>query len=680
MVEIPFELVEQIVSNLPNQDKTQCLLVCKRWYASLYRILVHTVVIQRRSQLRQFLHIVSLYDDLVGPYVRQLHIKNRVGLTKQEFQLLGRHCSHIEVFQFLEWRHYTPPALSQFSNIKQIPKVYDFGKGEKALRETGKTLTHLDLGARIVRDLVLQNWLIPFLCYTTHLTHLTLDGFYNPTTHVGQLEFSCVTWKMLHLVCSHLVSIEIHTVCLTATENELQVMKTAKHKDVLSTTNPQMKRLRLRNLSIDDPFWLVWLTEIYPNLTVLDLQFDLNAFVNFDDTIQKLDREATREAFTVMAHQVDHLHTLNLESVKASHFPGTQFFAALEQKKVRLEKLTLRYNTDIFLSRRGFDSDITNAMVDGQASSIKALNLDMWINAHADFSALLGPLSVCHRLVDLKLSSDDFGKFNFNPVPIDMILDHCNHLTSLSLARCALTINDKHSDDYYHPLKKIVIAVGRVSKQLFRYLGVRCPDLNHMEVLTCSWMPRDIEMRIDMPSHHFEYVRISDLNKINVPRLEGNLGSGTSPNLFAVTQFTAVNKRIERLTKRLPEYEPCYPHLASWYHLYEVTDGRLRYPPSAIRRLRLEEVKSLEYMVDYYKQNYHRDQMGVNGFMVDRYLPKKNWRDDIQFGYVHVTCSSIRRMQYNYNEIKWPKQEPVDDLEDASSPQSVEPNIESGES
>lgn len=72
----------------------------------------------------------------------------------------------------------------------------------------------------------------------------------------------------------------------------------------------------------------------------------------------------------------------------------------------------------------------------------------------------------------------------------------------------------------------------------------------------------------------------------------------------------------------------------------------------------------MEYMVDYYKQNYHRDQMGVNGFMVDRYLPKKNWRDDIPFGYVHVTCSSIRRMQYNFNAIKWPKQEPVDDLED----------------
>ncbi|GAN01408.1 hypothetical protein MAM1_0007d00841 [Mucor ambiguus] len=666
MVEIPFELIEKIVCSLPNQDKAQCLLVSKRWYASLYRVLVHTVVIEHRGQLKQFLRIISMYDDLVGPYVRQLHIKNRVGLTKEEFQLLGRYCPHMEVFQFLEWRHYKPPALSKFKNIKQIPKVYDLGKGEKALRETGKTLTHLDLGARIVRDLVLQNWLIPFFCYSTNLTHLTLDGFYNPTTRVGQLEFSCVTWKMLHLVCSHLISIEIHTVCLTVTASELDIMKLTMHNDSLSI-NPQMKHLSLRNLSIDDPVWLIWLAKIYPNLTVLDLRFDLNAFVNFDDTIQKLDREATRDAFAAMAHHVDHLHTLVLESVKASHFPGQQFFATLEQRKVRLEKLTLRYNTDIFLSIKGLDGDVLNAVVDGQYSTIKALDLDLWIHAHVDLSALLDPLSICHRLVELKLSSDDFKKFNFNPVPIDIILDHCHHLTRLSLARCALTINDKHSADYYHPLKKIVIAVGRVSKQLFRYLGARCPDLTHMEILTCSWMPREMEMRIDMPSHHFDFLRISDLNKIYVPRLEGNLGSGTSPNLFAVTQFTLVKKRIERYTKRLPEYEPCYPHLASWYHLYEVTDGRLRYPPSALRRLRLEEVKSLEYMADYYTENYHRDQMGVNGFMVDRYLPKKDWRDDIQFGYIHVRCSSIRRMQYNYNEIKWPKQEPVgDDLEDAS--------------
>lgn len=660
VVDIPFELVERIVSSLPTEDKAQCLLVSRRWYASLYRVLVHTVVIEQRRQLKQFLHVISQYDDLVGPYVRELHIKNRVGLTKDEFQLLGRYCPHIEVFQFSEWRHYKPPALSVFKNIKQIPKVYDIGKGEKALRETGKTLTHLDLGARIVRDLVLQNWLIPFFCYSTHLTHLTLDGFYNPTTRVGQLEFSCVTWKMLHLVCNHLTSIEIHTVCLTATASELDIMKSTMYSESLSI-NPHMKRLSLRNLTIDDPVWLIWLAKINPNLTVLDLRFDLNAFVNFDDTIQKLDREDTQAAFAAMAQHVNHLHTLSLESIKASHFPGQAFFAILHHKKVRLEKLTLRYNTDIFLSRKGLNSDIVNRMVKGQYSTIKALDLDLWINAHADLSSLLDPLSLCDRLVELRLSSDDFGKFNFNPVPLDIILNQCPHLTRLSLARCALTINDKHSAWYYHPLKRISIAVGRVSKELFRYLGARCPDLKHMEVLTCSWMPRAMEMRIDMPDHHFDFVRISDLNKINVPRLEGNLGSGTSPNLFAVTQFSSVKKRIERYKKRLPEYEPCYPHLASWYHLYELTDGRLRYPPSALRRLRLEEVKSLEYMADYYTQNYHRDQMGVNGFMVDRYLPKKNWRDDIQFGYIHIRCGSIRRMQYNYNEIKWPKQDPDDD-------------------
>lgn len=658
MVEIPFELVEKIVFSLPNDDKAQCLLVCKRWYASLYRVLVHTVVISHRRQLKQFLHIVSQYDDIAGPYVRQFHIKNRVGLTQEEFQLLGKYCPHIEVFKFQEWRHYKRPALSPFKRIKQIPKVYDLNKGGKALQETGKTLTHLDLGARIVRDLVLQNWLIPFFCYSTNLTHLTLDGFYNPTTRVGQLEFNFVTWKMLHLICSHLTSIEIHTVCLTATESQINALRPTLDKDSLPVS-PQMKHLSLRNLSIGDPIWLIWLCKIYPNLTLLDLRFDLNAFVNFDDTIQKLDRDATRGAFETMAHHLDHLHTLNLQSVKSSHFPGEQFFQTLQERGVRLEKLTLLYNTDIFLSRKGFNSDVLDAVVDGQCSSIKALDLDMWINSHVDFYALLGPLSVCNRLVDLRLSSDDFGKFNFNPIPIDMILDHCEHLTRLSLARCALTINDKHSVHYYHPLKKLIIGVGRVSKQLFRYLGARCPDITHMEILTCSWMPREMEMRIDMPSHHFEFLRISDMNKINVPRLEGNLGSGTSPNLFAVTQFKRVQKRIERYTRKQPDYEPCFSELASWYHLYEVTDGRLRYPPSALRRLRLEEVKSLQYLADFHKANYHRDQMGVNGFMVDRYLPKKNWRDDVQFGFIHVSCDSIRRMQYNYNEIKWPKQ-PLD--------------------
>lgn len=654
MIEIPFELVEEIVSTLPNNDKIQCLLVSKRWYTSLYRVLVHTVVIERRRQLKQFLQIISQYDDIVGPYVRQFYLKNRVGMTKEEFQMLGRYCPHIEVLKFREWRHYKEPALSQFKNIKQIPKVYNLIKGQTALQETGKTLTHLDLGARIVRDLVLQNWLIPFLCFGTNLTHLGLDGFYNPTTRVGQLEFNFVTWNLLHLLCKHLTSIEIHTMTLTATDPQAENMKKMVEENSV-LVQPRLKHLILRNLSLDDPIWLTWLSRIYPNLTVLDMRFDLNAFVNFDETVQKLDRNVCQQIFTDMAHHLNNLHSLSLESIKSSHFPGKLFFDIFTEKKVRLEKLAIRYNTDIFLSRKGFDMGTLESIVDGQLSSIKALDIDMWARSHEYFYEFLEPLSVCSRLVDLTLSSDDFGKFNFNPIPLDMILDQCVHLTGLRLARTALTINDKYTVHSIHPLKKLVITVARVSKQLFRYLGVRCPQITHLEICTSSWMPREMEMRIDMPSHKFEFLRISDLNKLNVPRLEGNLGSGTSVNIFAVTQFDRVYPQMERYRKKQCDYIPSFKDLTCWYHLYEIDDGRLRYPPSALRKLHRAEVSSLQYLVNFYNENHQRDQMGSNGYMVDRYVSKKNWRDDIQYGFIHIKCKSIVHLQYNYNDIKWPK-------------------------
>ncbi|KAG2199256.1 hypothetical protein INT46_010090 [Mucor plumbeus] len=654
MIEIPFELVEKIVSTLPNNDKIQCLLVSKRWYTSLYRVLVHTVVIERRRQLKQFLQIITQYDDIVGPYVRQFYLKNRVGMTKEEFEILGIYCPHIEILKFREWRHYKKPALSQFKNIKQIPKIYDLIKGQTALQETGKTLTHLDLGARIVRDLVLQNWLIPFLCFGTNLTHLGLDGFYNPTTRVGQLEFNFVTWNLLHLLCKHLNSIEIHTMTLTATDPQAENMKKMVQENSV-LIQPKLKNLILRNLSLDDPIWLTWLSRIYPNLTVLDMRFDLNAFVNFDETVQRLDRNVCQQTFIDMAHHLNNLHSLSLESIKSSHFPGKLFFDIFTEKQVRLEKLAIRYNTDIFLSRKGLDTGTLESIVNGQASSIKTLDIDMWTRSHEYFYEFLEPLSVCSRLVDLTLSSDDFGKFNFNPIPIDMILDQCVHLRGLRLARTALTINDKHTVHSIHPLKKLVITVARVSKQLFRYLGVRCPQITHLEICTSSWMPREMEMRIDMPNHKFEFLRISDLNKLNVPRLEGNLGSGTSVNIFAVTQFDRIYPQMERYRKKQCDCIPSFEDLACWYHLYEIDDGRLRYPPSALRKLRRAEVSSLQYLAKFYKENHQRDQMGSNGYMVDRYVSKKNWRDDVQYGFIHIKCKSIIRLQYNYNEIKWPK-------------------------
>ncbi|KAI8370752.1 hypothetical protein EDC96DRAFT_439918 [Choanephora cucurbitarum] len=585
----------------------------------------------------------------LGLHIREIHLKNRVGITQQEFELLQRHCPYLEILKFNDWRHYKRPIFQSFQYLQQIPKVYDRFKGLQVLLDRGSSLTHLELSPRVVRDLILERLLLPFLTLGNHLTHLTLDGYYSPNSHAGQLQFDYMGWQLLHQSCPHLTHIQMLTVNLKASLDQAKQMATKDH------VHGSMTSLVLREVCMDNPIWLVYLAAQYPNLTTLELRFDLDAFTNYDESEEKLSRAGCSAGFLGLANRLTRLHTLSLQCLKGSHFPGELFFDALAHRGVRLQNLTVRYNTDI-LSRFGLNKSILKAIVRGQQRTVNSLHMDMWMNAHEHFFELLEQLSYCLRLTCLSLASDDFGKFNYNPIPLDTILSACPHLQKLELIRTALVIEDKHTSRQIHPLKSLRIAISRVSESLFVYLTNRCPSISHLEVVTSYWMPREIEMRIDMPNNTFDYVRISDLNKLNVPGLEGNLCFGTSVNLFAVKQLNLLEKHQMRYSKRddidVPE------DLTSWYHLYEIEDERrLRYPPCCLRKLHRQEVDSLKYLVGFYKTNYYREQAGTTGFIVDRYVSKKNWRDDVRFGFVSLTCKSVRTLKYNYNTIDWPNQD-----------------------
>lgn len=645
MTQLPLEVIELVVYFLSNKDRLECLTTCKAYYAAFYPILVRSVTIQYRRQFKQFL--TTMVRHSFGIHIREIHLKNRVGITQHEFELLQRHCPYIEILKFNDWRHYKHPTLQSFRYLQQIPKVYDRFKGQQALLDRGSSLTHLELSPRVVRDLVLERLLLSFLTLGSHLTHLTLDGYYSPNTHAGQLQFDHAAWQQLHQSCPHLTHIKMLTVNLTASLAQVKQMTTKEY------VHEGMTSLILREICMDNPVWLVYLAAQYPNLTILELRFDLDAFTNYDESEEKLSRASCSAGFLGLANRLTQLNSLSLQCLKGSHFPGELFFDALTHREVRLQNLIVRYSTDI-LSRFGLNKSILKAIIHGQQHTVRSLHIDMWANAHEHFFELLEQLSFCPRLVDLSLASDDFGKFNYNPIPLDMLLSACPHLQKLELIRTALVIEDKHTSRQIHPLRSLRIAISRVSESLFVYLTNRCPSISHLEVVTSYWMPREIEMKIEMPNNTFDYVRISDLNKLNVPGLEGNLCFGTSVNLFAVKQLDLVEKHQMRYKARKDVSKP--RDLTSWYHLYEVEDERrLRYPPCWLRKLHQQEVESLKYLVEFYKTNYYRDQAGTTGFVVDRYVSKKNWRDDVQFGFVSLTCKSVRTLKYNYNIIDWPK-------------------------
>jgi hypothetical protein len=134
--------------------------------------------------------------------------------------------------------------------------------------------------------------------------------------------------------------------------------------------------------------------------------------------------------------------------------------------------------------------------------------------------------------------------------------------------------------------------------------------------------------------------------------LEGDLGRrGTSVNLFSVRQNASIEKTQLRYGQAKADAIPTAEDLTRWYHLYEIDDGRLRYPPCNIRRLFENEVHSLHHYVEARAQHYSPDLMLTSGYAMDRYVPRSAWRDDIDCGFISIECKSVETLKYNFNYI-----------------------------
>lgn len=647
---LPSELIEEITNYLPVNDRISCLLTCKTWYYQLYRSIIRIVDLNCRRQLTSFINHLKKYSD-IGNDVRELYLKSHVGLTPTEFTLIATHCPLLEIFKFCSWQNYKPNSFSQFTELKQIPKLYDEDKAYWAIGELGYGLTHLEISEYLLRKLVPTRRHLLLLNSTVNLTHLTLDGVFNPDPNrhdIRRMEFDYTDWNLIHEYCQHLIYINMTHANLRATPAQAKAMH------LQTSIKASVKQLILKSLNLDNPSWLYCLAFMYPNLTLLEIGFDMGSFVNYDETINRLDQVDTQTGFLILAHELKKLSTLTLRGLKQSHFPGKLFFNLLSARGTQLEYITLLYDTDN-VSLPGMNVHTLNALAQGQQKSLKSLEIDMWHGAYEEkFYTLIDPLSLCTQLKRLSLNNDDYTTFNYNTVPLDAILNACPRLLDLSLTRIALYIQDKHSKKRTHQLKRFDLAVSRVSQHLFEYLTVRCPYITYMTVITCCWMPREIEMKINMPNNSFDFLRVADMNRRKTVGLEGNLIRGNTVNLFSVTRLN-INEKKKKRYEKSKEIDTIPPNmlLASWYYLYEPPPTRFFFPPSFLRKLREREVMTLYYLTEYCKENHHLAKIRSFQEYENRYMSKKDWKCDVASGYINITCKSIKTLKYNFNVITY---------------------------
>lgn len=518
----------------------------------------------------------------------------------------------------------------------------------------GHTLTHLEISELLLRRLVPVRMHLLLIQHTPYLTDLTLDGPFSldpDQEDSRRLEFNYIDWNLIHEQCPHLTSIKMTSVSLNATPIETIEM------EGVSDVVPGMKRLVLKALFFNNPAWFHYIAFLYPNLIELELDFNVGCFLRLSDTSSRIDVRECQTGFMLLAHQLTKLKKIKMRGIQKTHFPGMVFFGIMEERGVELEEVYVSYNTNIF-APSGIDSRVYNSLIYGQQKSLRSLDIDIWNSSHEEnFNSIIQPLSLCTRLTELYLSNNDFTGFFYSCIPIDLILDGCPGLIELSLSRISVSVEDKHSKKRSHPLRKFCLSGAKISQPLFDYLSVRCVKMRRLVLFLCSWLPMELEMKIDMPNNEFEYIQITDMNASKTIALEGNLMEGHAVNLFRVSRLDAIAKRKQRYEKN-DTNSVCMSNtqlLSSWYHLYETPPSGRYFTPSELRKLSNKEVMQSHYLIEYIKGDRHKCRPRKFQEFDTHYINKKDWKADLPAGYVHIICKSLDAIKYDFNTVTFLK-------------------------
>lgn len=607
-MQFPIEVREVIFSYLPAfRDKIQYLLANKENYCYLYHKLFTAILIYNRGQVRKLFKILALHSHL-GSHVRSVELKNRVGLTHQEFQFLGKTCPNIEVLEFSSWRSFIPHSiLPYFPKIRKLPAMTDDPKSLQVLAIAKHKLTHLSYTTAPTHGFLLRT-----LSTATNLTHLVLTGKHRSP---GQrLLFDLKRWDTLHAVCQRLVHLEIHHLISEEVD--------AEPKKFTHPPCQEMKTLVIIEWTIKSPIYLSYLAAKYPFLEHLEINFDWDTFLAYDPTSPpRLDFADTQAAFMDLASS--HLQIIRLSSLMRSHFPGKRFFDKLVSAQLR--EVIINYCSRKPHSPDRLDTETFQAIVLGQTQSLEVLSIGLW--AKSTVQELSASFSLTIHLSSLTLSNGFDKAFQIQEIPLDLLLSGCSRLKRLVLNRTTLVIGSAEVQGR-HPLETLLLKHSRVSREVFCHLSDRCRRLNHLELASCFWDTQGLGSSIELPHNTLSHVEILDFNRFQTTGVDSQLSSGALVRLFAIVQLDK-------------DLRP------SWYHLY--ANDVAHSPPSILRRFKKpHELLMLRSAIDICQEHELRRPRFLHR---NCYSSKKSWFSDVSEGYLQFVCRSVRKLKLNHNEV-----------------------------
>jgi hypothetical protein len=572
---LPCEIIELIASSLLQHDyQYKCLTVSSQWYGPVHRALYKSIYVKTRHQLKLLLKAL-LTNRQQGLLVRQVYLNKSinghiVGITTQELDQLTMLCPFMEVLDFDQklWKYIQFPSKHQLHRLPTLTQL-------KTLSQPSISghLKQLSLHGELVSQLFNNNadtgmtW-ISLLQQTPQLTKLCLDS---SQTKSHTIPLSLYDMETLHNSVPLLDHLE-----LVGSFRFLIIDPTT----IEQVVQPTLISILKLQATIPSP-WIYYMAQKYPQLQRLNME----ALPQPQDKKPSLSTPTTATTnsacwvFFMLLRCCPRLRQLELDSDTAQKYLTPTFFT-LARTHGNLCQIHIKDLPYHVLSR-----DSLQAFADSGCDLITGLSTEV-IGTDLDITNILKPLSKLSQLTHLALCC---GHPYFD-CPLDLVLDQCPTLTSLTVRSAHLTVLPSSSNKRQHHLKSLHLSTVSFDSTIFDYMGQYCLALNQLHMYECDQTnERSNVLRLYMPQNAFDLIK---LNAIRVVPQQ---------NVRIVSLIQTTQRR--------------------WYHATSKCHPKLQ------------------------RFNDRRSTLAQQYFDHGIPLQHNNWQKDLALGHITIECQSVQKWE-----------------------------------
>ncbi|KAL9551875.1 hypothetical protein MBANPS3_004057 [Mucor bainieri] len=643
---LPNEIFHQVSTRISHQDRKECMCVSQSWLHRFQPIVLQHILISSRHQFKHFIAKLAKTvnsNQPLGLLIRRLTLHPHVGMSNKEFQLLPLYCPYLEYFDFNPalWRYFTYTTLvAHWRYLAQFPRMERLRLTLPILRDIGSSITHLEMSNVMVDELAdtTNMTIISLLKYTPNLASLKLSNGTMVSQNISISEFESIHTFCPYIETLHLDSFDSHLMTKDGYLVDIETLPTAS----------QLKNLRL-DMSINSEDFLHYWAHKYPFIQTLDIQLRLLEPEYYHEAVQP-ENSRMKESFAVMAKSFRHLKRLKAR-FDEKYFPCDVFLNGINSIPTQMQQVSIHFfNFDYHRrSARNFKLLMSNSI-----NTMTDINISNWDRSWDYELDILEPLSRCNHLKNLSLSPQPGTLTEFD---IDVILDRCIHLERLELSNTYnLFVRDGANANIVkiHRLEAVTLKHTMVNNRLFEYLALRCPFLSVLDIShVIKPYDNNIQVKINMPHHHFKSIRIEKL-QLGLRIEDSGFQCNHYATLLSLEETEKAERRRERQRKALEKHKHVVATAQSserWYHVYQSQkkysdkcNGSMAMDKLQPRIQRLGE-SDIDKIKGLHVTRQLWEQISFVGSRI-KYEDKDNWHLDIPFGHFSSMKSDLKESHF----------------------------------